>query len=327
MCRRSQSVYERPEFEDGTVGHGDRSDQCIGCDACVVACQSENNIPMVGKDEVIRGRRWTGRHRPLLSRGDPEGDVTFVNQPMMCQHCEIAPLRAGLPGQRYGARRGGTQRDGLQPLHRHAVLLEQLPLQGAPLQLLRLQQGYPARMATHRSTGIRSPSRPGLSRPQALPAAPGRTGEDAEEPGRHGPHARRDGEVHLLRPSAIAQARLTENPGRQPPSRSLWPMAKYEPLANKLVLPKPLCLATSVTTHRKSRTYLMTGELPRGGGTWDTTRGPCTCATTHHHPRHATGVPDHRRGPRLPARRGDAAHLQMARAKSRSARKDRSCIE
>ena len=48
-------------------------------------------------------------------------------------------VRNGLSGERDGAQRGRPQRDGLQPLHRHAVLREQLPVQGAALQFLRLQ--------------------------------------------------------------------------------------------------------------------------------------------------------------------------------------------
>ena len=49
-------------------------------------------------------------------------------------------VRAGLPGQRHRPQRGRPQRHGLQPLHRHAVLREQLPLQGAPVQFLQLQR-------------------------------------------------------------------------------------------------------------------------------------------------------------------------------------------
>ena len=52
------------------------------------------------------------------------------------------PVRTGLPRGCDGARRAGPQRDGLQPVHRDALLLEQLSLQGAPLQLLQLHQGH-----------------------------------------------------------------------------------------------------------------------------------------------------------------------------------------
>ena len=105
--------------------------------------------------------------RPVLLRralGQP-GDRVPAGSLHALRGC---PVRAGLPGGGDGARRAGPQRDGLQPLHRHPLLLEQLSLQGAPLQFLQLHQGH----ARH---------------PQAR-----------HEPGRHGPREGRDGEVHLL---------------------------------------------------------------------------------------------------------------------------------
>jgi len=74
---------------------------CVGCAACMVACQSENNVPIVGKEQVGKGREM---HWLRIDRYYSSGNVKYpgenpqvVMQPMLCQHCESAPCESVCP--------------------------------------------------------------------------------------------------------------------------------------------------------------------------------------------------------------------------------------
>ena len=90
------SLYEPLEHKGPRWGMAIDLSACVGCGACVVACQSENNIPVVGPEQMSKARSMHWMRIDRYYDGEAESP-TVVHEPMLCQHCDNAPCETVCP--------------------------------------------------------------------------------------------------------------------------------------------------------------------------------------------------------------------------------------